>query len=658
MPDPRDTPAMRQYYRFKREHPECALFFRIGDFYEMFDDDAVRVSRALGLTLTQRTEGVPMCGVPYHQLENYLRKAIEAGFRVAVCEQVQDAAEAKPGSVIERAVTRVLTPGTLVDESLLSADAPSLLAAVCFTGSGDDSPAACAVVDLSTGQFEVFGATGPGVADELGRRNVSELLYMQTADGKAPPRVQAALGALGIAGTPQPGWHFRPQESREALVKHFGVSTLEGFGFADDDPLLLPAGALVRYLQTTQMPGSAGEGEGDPRRSLRHLRPPRRVVSDGFCVLDATTLRSLEVFRTIRPGSGPGGVGSELDGSLLGVFSTCKTFPGCRTSMGKRLLREWLARPLMDLAGIRARQGAVATLVSDRRSAEALAAALANVQDIARISARLALGRATPRDLVALGRSLEQIGPVGEAIVNAPALARHAAIVAELSGRLAPLAADIARACVDSPPPHMREGGLVRDGVDAELDEARRLRSDAAGWMAEYQARLVAEHDLPSLKVGFNSVFGYYIELPSAQSRRAPAGFTRKQTLKNAERYVTPELKEFESKVLSAESRALTREVAIFESLCGKAGGLIPAIGAFSDAVSELDVLACLAEKAHRRGWTRPEVVESQVLVVRQGRHPVLDERLEGSFVPNDLELGARLESPDAAAPCLALITG
>ena len=659
MPDPRDTPAMRQYYRFKREHPECALFFRIGDFYEMFDDDAVRISRALGLTLTQRTQGVPMCGVPHHQVENYLRRAIEAGFRVAVCEQVQDAADAKPGSVIERAVTRVLTPGTLVDEALLSADAPSLLAAVCFTETGDESPAACAVVDLSTGQFEVFDASGPGIGDELGRRNVTELLYVQTADGKPPPRVQAVLDALGIAGTPQPGWHFRPQESRESLVKHFGVSTLEGFGFADDDALLMPAGALVRYLLATQMPGGVGSGGGgdapDSRRWLAHLRPPRRVVSAGCCVLDATTLRSLEIFRTIRPGSG---INSEVDGSLLGIFSTCRTFPGCLTSMGKRLLREWLARPLMDLGAIRGRQGIVSTLLSDRRSAAALAAALVNVQDIARIAARLALGRATPRDLVALGRSLEQIGPVGEAIAHAPALVRQAGIVAELSALLGPLAGAIAGACVESPPAHMREGGLVRDGVDAELDEARRLRSAAAGWMAEYQARLIAEHDLPSLKVGFNSVFGYYIELPSAQSKRAPAGFSRKQTLKNAERYVTPELKEFEAKVMSAESRALAREVAIFEELCGRARGLIPAIGAFSDAVAELDALACLAEKAHRRGWTRPEIVDDGVLLVRQGRHPVLDEKLEGSFVPNDLELGARLDRPESGAPALALITG
>jgi DNA mismatch repair protein MutS len=653
MPDPRDTPAMRQYYRFKRQHPECALLFRIGDFYEMFDDDAVRVAKAIGLTLTQRTEGVPMCGVPHHQLETYLRKLLDAGFRVAVCEQTQDSAEVKQGQIVERAVTRVLTPGTLVDESLLDSDAPSALAAVCFTGEGEGSPAAAAVVDLSTGEFGVFDATGPALADELLRRGVSELLYAQTADGGAPPRVQAVLAALRLAGTPQPAWHFREQEAREALLRHYGVSTLEGFGLSPEDPAVRAAGAVVRYLQTTQLPADGAEGSAAPgasklARTLRHLRPPRRDAEGCFCTLDATTLRALEVFRTIRAG-GPGA--GEADGSLLGVFAPSRTFPGCRTAMGRRLLREWLCRPLLDAGAIGERQRCVATLVEGRRTAEDLAGALSGVQDVARIAGRLALGRAGPRDLCALGRSLGQIAPLGAAIANAPAFERHARVIADLSLQLAPLAAAIGERCVEEPPFHLREGGLIRDGVDAELDEARRLKSDAAGWMAEYQARLIQEHGLPSLRVGFNKVFGYYIELPSAQSRRAPDAFSRKQTLKNAERYVTPELKEFEHRVTTAEARALAREVALFDELCARAQALIPAIATFADAAAELDALGCFAEKAHRRRWTRPEVVEGPALSVVQGRHPVLDERLEASFVPNDLELGG-------AGPALALITG
>ncbi len=656
MADPRDTPAMRQYYRFKRQHPDCTLLFRIGDFYEMFDDDAVKVSKAIGLTLTQRTEGVPMCGMPFHQLETYLRKLLNAGFRVAVCEQTETPETAKErgggGTVIERAVTRVLTPGTLVDEALLESDAPSTLAAVCFTGEGDHSPAVAAVVDLSTGRFEVFESPGETLGDELARRRVSELVYSQTADGKEPPRVKVLLTVLGTSGTPQPSWFFRMDEAREALLKQYGVATLEGFGFGPDDAAIRAAGAVVRYLQLTQLPqdsqsptptsGNTGANgaAASTARSLSHLQPPRRDEPSAGCVLDGTTLRSLEVLRTIRAAPGGGGGGDEGDGSLFGVFASSRTFPGCRTAMGKRLLREWLCRPLRDIAAIEARQKCVATLIEDRQTAAALSAAMENVQDIARIAGRLALGRANPRDVVALGRSLAQVTPVGEAIANAPAFAALKGRIDALSAKLRPLAERIADRCVESPPPHLREGGLFKDGFDPELDEARRLGRDAAGWMAEYQARLINEHQLPSLKVGYNKIFGYYIELPSAQSKRAPDAFTRKQTLKNAERYITPELKDFESRASTAEARALAREQSLFEDLCDRARGLIPEITAFADAVAELDVLACFAEKAVRRRWVKPEIVDRPVLGLEQGRHPVLDERLERNFVPNDLWLG------------------
>ena len=656
MPDPRDTPAMRQYSSFKRQHPDCLLFFRIGDFYEMFDDDAVRASKALGLTLTKRTEGVPMAGVPYHQIENYIRKCVDQGIRVAICDQVQDASEVKGSAIIERAVTRVLTPGTLVDDALLDAGAQSLLAAVCFVDVGDESPAAVAICDLSTGAFEVFDASAAGLIDELARRSVSELLYAETSDGKAPPRVKRVLESLRIAGTPQPLWHFRLDEAREALTKLYGVSTLAGFGLRDDEDVIRPAGALVRYVQLTQLPG---EDQTPPRsgkrRTLAHLSPPKRTSSDRFCELDATTLRALEVLKTIRA-AGAGELGSaEGDGSLLGIFSASRTFPGCRTAMGKRLLREWLCRPLRIRADIEARQRGVATLIEDRRSADALTTALDLIQDVARIAGRLALGRASPRDLVALARSLAQIGRVRDAIDNAPALVTLRTQIDQLRGVLEPLSQRILAACVDAPPAHLREGGLIRDGVDTELDQARRLQRDAASWMAEYQARLIAEHDLPSLKVGYNKIFGYYIELPAGQAKRAPDAFSRKQTLKNAERYITPELKDFETKVTTAESRALAREVALFDELCAAGAALISRISAFGEACAELDVLACFADKAHRRAWKPPELVDEPLLVLHQARHPVLDELLGSNFVPNDVELGweqARV------GPALALITG
>jgi DNA mismatch repair protein MutS len=696
MADPRETPAMRQYYRFKRQHPDCLLLFRIGDFYETFDDDAVTISKAVGLTLTQRTEGVPMAGMPFHQLETYLRRLIDKGYRVAVADQVEDAAEAKArqaagkngggggggAAVIDRAISRIVTPGTLVDETLLAPDAACALASVCFLDAGDSAEGrvAVAVAELSTGRFVVLECAAGSLVDELARRQVSELLFAQTADGKTPPRVKSVLEGLGLSGTPQPSWHFRAEESLEAVLGQYGVATLDGFGLRREDPVIAPAGALIRYLRQTQAAqeegaeGENGRGGGSGKKrgaTLAHLQPPRRETTGadgGFLTLDATALRALEVLGTMRADVGRVGQfeGVAGDGSLVGVFGGVGGSSGCRTAMGKRLLRDWLCRPLCDVERIEARQSCVATLISDRRAAGELGDALGAVQDVSRMAARIALARATPRDVVGLGKSVGQVRVVGDALENAPAFAGQLGALRKIEGELAGLAGKIAAACVESPPAHLREGGLVRDGVDAELDEARLLQRDSALWMAEYQKTLIETHDLPSLKVGYNKIFGYYIELPAAQSKRAPAEFTRKQTLKNAERYITPELREFERKVTTAETRAIARELAIFETLCAAAAGLIPQIAMFADTVAELDVLLCFADKAARRGWARPEIVEEPTLRIIQGRHPVLDELLEGSgggFVPNDVELGKQAGLPtgdgdSAACGTLALITG
>ena len=677
---------MRQYYRFKRLHPGCVLLFRIGDFYEMFDDDAVAVSRALGLTLTQRTEGVPMAGMPYHQLEVYLKRLIDQGFRVAVAEQMQDPKEAKAsggaGGVIERSVTRVLTPGTLVDDTLLADDRSSALAAVCFLESGEAPGArvAVAIAELCTGEFLVLECTADALVDELARRSVTELVYSDTADGQRPPRVARVLDALNISGTPQPSWHFRLDEAREALCGLFGVTTLAGFGLGDDEPVVAAAGALVRYFRQTQTPdlvdkeGPDARGARGSRRSrlpsLTHLRPPRRENPTGLCMIDATTLRSLEVLRTIRTERArPGGANDAAsgDGSLVGVFTGGGGGVGCRTPMGKRLLRDWLCRPSCDIAVIRGRHRAVATLAEDRRTAAALADAIDKVQDVSRIAGRIALGRCTPRDLVGLGVSLGQGGAIVEALTSTPALAGPVAAIEACRAALEPVAAEITRLCVESPPSHMREGGLIRDGVDAALDEARLLQRDAGEWLAQYQKSLLTDHQLPGLKVGYNRVFGYYIELTKSQAKSAPASFTRKQTLTGAERYVTPELKEFEEKVTRAQSRALEREQELFNALCDMCSTQVQAAAQFADAVAQLDVLLCFAGNAVKRRWVEPRMTASPALRIEQGRHPVLDELLGGNFVPNDLELGgeetgsgADADADDArvSAPSLALITG
>lgn len=672
--DPRDTPAMRQHARFKARYPDCLLLFRMGDFYEAFDDDAVTLHKTLNLTLTRRTEGIPMAGIPYHQLDNYMRRLTALGLRVAVADQVQDPKEAK--GIVERAVTRVFTPGTLVDEALLEDAAPLTVAAIApgepihGGAEGASGRLGVAVVEVSTGVVVVLECAAARLGDELAGRGVREVLvpdHEGGGRGGKPAHEPLVAGLSGVPMTPRPAWHFRQAEAVEAVLAQYGVKTTRGFGLAEDEPSVCALGAVLRYLRETQTPAAegglaVGANLGSSRSAsmgrvptLAHLRPPRREDRSGLCVLDAVSLRALEVERTLRPrepaGPGGAGTGGGGDGSLVGVFLGMPG-GGCETAMGKRLLRQWLCRPLGDRAAIEGRQAAVAALVSDRTLAERLGAALGGVQDVARIAGRVAMGRATPRDVVALGRSLARAKELEGVLEGSPALADRRARLVEAGRRLEPIAARISAQCVEDPPSHLREGGLIRDGVDAELDEARSLRRDGARWLAEYQQRLQREHGLAGLKVGYNAVFGYYIELTAAQARQAPAVFTRKQTLKNAERYITPELKAFEDKANSAEVRAVGREQALFDALCEQAASELAAIGAFGDVAAELDVLLCMARRAVRAGWVRPEMVDEPVLEIRQGRHPVLEDVLGDRLVPNDVELGSR------GGARVALITG
>ncbi len=636
--DPRATPAMRQYAAFKAAHPGCVLFFRMGDFYEMFDDDALLAHRVLGITLTRRTEGVPMAGVPYHSVDGYIRRMIEAGHRVAVCDQVQDPAEAT--GIVDRAVTRVMTPGTLVDEPLLDESRANHIAAVSLPGPAPaerpspgaaGSTASLAVVELSTGSFTLLDFAAERLADELVRIGPSELLFAETTDGNPPAAARQAAHRTRCAQTPRPSWTFRTAEARDCLLGQFGVATLCGFGIDDDDPAIGPAGALLRYLKDTQSP------HDDAGARLRHLRPPRREPAGRYLTLDATTLVNLEVERTMRRGSAAG--------SLLSIFGRCHTAPG------KRLLRHWLCFPLADLEPIEARQDAVAALVEDRDLADALARRLARIQDVARITSRLCMGRATPRDAVALGWSLGEIPGLAAILEGRPAFAGAARRLAPLTAPLDALGRSIRDRCVESPPAHLREGGLFRDGVDPALDEVRTLRRDASSWLAAYQERLVRATGIGSLKVGYNKVFGYYIEVTHTHAGKVPPEFARKQTLKNAERYFTPDLKTFEDRVTTAQAEAIERERELFEELRADAAGRAAELAAYADLVAELDVLACFAAVAVRQGYVRPRLVPEPVLEIRQGRHPVLDLLLRERFVPNDCVLGRDGET-------LALITG
>ncbi len=621
----RDTPAMRQFDRFKAQHPGCVLLFRMGDFYELFDEDAVRVSRALGLTLTERTAGIPMAGVPHHSADGYIKRMLGAGFRVAIADQIQDPKEAK--GVVERAVTRVLTPGTLIDENLLEDDAVCLIAAACVDG----VEAHLATIDASTGSFALAAFPAERLGAELARRPIAELIIPEERDGE----ISNVLRDLPVETTPRPGWIFRDADAAEALKKQFRVASLAGFDLPEGSPLVRCAGALVRHLLETQAPN-------EPDHALAHLSVPTIEQDDRRLHLDAVSLRALEVEETLRRG--------ERDHSLVG---TILASGGRRTAMGKRLVREWLREPLADLEAIGARHARVATLAQDPRTSEELAEALDPVQDVARIAGRLGAGRVTPRDVVALGRSLGQIDELAGVLEGAPAFGEIRDRLLELAEELGPVAEGIVERCHERPPAHAREGGIFRDGVDPELDEARTLGRDASGWLAAYQGKIAREHDLPSLKVGFNKVFGYYLELPAAQARRAPEAFTRKQTLKNAERYTTPELKAFEQKATTAEARAIARERALFDELAESLRARVRAISAYAAAAAELDATLCFAEVALKRGWARPEMVDRPLLEIRGGRHPVLERTLGSELVPNDVCLGS---ASDPAR--LAILTG
>lgn len=639
IPEPRKlTPAMRQFHEFKERFPGCVLLFRMGDFYEMFYEDAVVVSKAIGLTLTERSEGQPMAGVPYHQLDNYLRKLIDKGFRVAIAEQVQDPKEAK--GVVERAVTRVLTPGTLVDDDLLE-NRPSggTLAAAYLDGQG----VALAALDVSTGVFILDGAPLEHLLDGLSRLAVAELLLPDDCPAGLRSRIEIEAGRSGAAITARPAWHFRRGEALEALHAHYGVGSVEGFGLRPEDPALIAAGVVLRYAGETQTPaGAPGDGRQSP--SLSYIRPPRRAAPGDRLVLDATSLRALEIERTIRKGS--------ADGSLVGEVLAGG---GCVTPLGRRQVAQWLREPSARMDEIFARHAAVAALVEDARQAGELARALEPIQDIARIAARLSLGRASPRDLVGLGQSLAALPGVCAACERTPALTERAGPLLETLDDLSSLAREITKACVDRPPARLSDGGLVREGVDEQLDEARGLQHDAGQWLAAFQSRLAKELEIPAIRVGYNKIFGYYIELSAAQAREhgdalVAAGLSRKQTLKNAERYVNDELRHFEHRVQTAEARALERERVVFDRLCLLARERVEPIVRAAEALGKLDALACFASIARRRRWVRPEMVERPVLQLSAMRHPVLERSLADRLVPNDVSLGV-----DGS---LAIITG
>lgn len=608
------SPMMRQYHEAKAASGDALLLFRMGDFYELFFDDAKDASRLLGITLTTRDKdkgekAVPMAGFPHHQLDAYLAKILRCGRRAAVCEQMEDPSQAK--GIVRREVTRVVSAGTVVDEGLLDPRASNYLAAVAFDGQapkGAERPlVGLAWIDVSTGEFSAAAVDERRLDDELSRLDPAECLVPEGREALLP-----AEAAERAAVTSRPAWSFGAHSAVETLRKHFDAATLEGFGFdsgARSDTLALcAAGAVLAYLHETQ------------RGSLAHVERLTPFLADSSLQIDAATWRSLEVTHTLRDG--------RREGALLGVID--RTVTGA----GARRLGDWLRRPLTDVAAIRLRQDAVAELVEHPPLGVALRDELRGVYDLQRLVARVTTGRASPRDLAGVCRTLAALPRLKAKLVG-----RRSERLARLEARIdlcGELRERLAAALDDECPLSPRDGGFIRAGFSAGLDELRALMAGGKRWMAAYQARIAGESGIPSIKVGFNKVFGYYLEVTHTHQGKVPIDFIRKQTLKNAERYITPELKEYEERVLTAEERSAALEFELFVELREATAAAGQRLLATAEALAEIDVLTALADLARARGYCRPDVVEEPVLDIEAGRHPVLDlTEPEGTFVPN-----------------------
>jgi len=614
------TPAMQQYKKLKAQYPDAILFFRMGDFYEMFYEDARIASKVLGLALTSRTKGegaVPMAGVPYHALDSYLAKMIRAGYRVAICDQMEDPALAK--GLVKRDISRLVTPGTLTDDALLEGKENNFLAAVHLDG----ARAGLAWVDLSTGGFWARDLAREAVVDELTRLRPRECLMAEGAAEAAADLVRSIREATGATLSERSSFVFDRQEAERILTAHFGTDSLDGFGVADLLGGIPAAGAVLDYLQETQ------------RTSLGHIRRIERVQGGRAMYLDEPTQRSLELIETLRE--------RRREHSLLWVLDRTQT------AMGGRLMRRWINFPLAEAGAIRERLQAIEELVRDRQLREDLARLLADTADVERIVGRVATGRAGPRDLLGLGKTLGQL-PAIKARLAARGSDLLAAIERDLD-LLGDVREIIAASIAEDSPLRLSDGGIIKPGYNDEVDRLRGIGSTGARWLAEFQAAEIRRTGIASLRVGFNKVFGYYIEITNTYRDRVPPDYVRKQTIKNAERYITPELKDHEVEVLTAEEKAKALELRLFEEIRTRIAGEIPRLQKTADALARVDVLASLARVASERGYVKPEIVDEPVLDIRDGRHPVLEQVLGSEFVPNDVALGGQ-------NPRIAVITG
>jgi DNA mismatch repair protein MutS len=629
------TPAMRQYLDAKQQHRDAILFFRMGDFYEMFYEDALVAARALELTLTSRSKdanggGIPMCGVPFHAVDTYIARLVKKGHRVAICDQVEDPRKAK--GIVKREVVRVVSPGTFTDASYLDAREPAFLMALApSAGRGNALDAlGVALLDVSTGEFttaEYVGAGGmQALADEIAVLRPREIVVPAADNGSADTCGNwPVLSGSGAVITPVDAWAFDAEAARRALLDQLRAGGLEGFGLDRHPHAVAAAGALVHYLRTTQ------------KADLAHVRAVSYRQRADALLIDPTTLRHLEILE----GSDGGRTGSLLD-----------EIDRCVTSIGSRLLRSWLLRPLVSIDAIRDRLDAVEELAFRVTDRGRFRDAVKPVQDLQRLVARAALGTAGPRDLVGLRQSLAVIPRVKAVLADlqAPLLC---SLLSELD-ELADIRDRIDATLVSEPPALAREGGFTRDGLDPALDELRSISRSGKQIIAEMEERERARTGISSLKIRYNRVFGYYIEISKSNLHAVPPDYHRKQTIAGGERFITPALKEYEEKVVGADERIIERELEIFEALRAAVGAEAPRIQASARALASIDALAALAETAAINNYTKPHVHDGDEMAVTDSRHPVVERRTAAAgepFVANDILL-------NGTSSQLAVLTG